>query len=469
MMSDLAYCKYSCACEAFNIDVYFKFNNTVVFNTENAKITKSCLASKKCREIVMITECSVEQYNGPAEIFRNCRGQILTIQGILSFFTGFPLTVYNNCKTSAGLNPFKYDQKDTCLIIDNVDFTSELIKMLERIEEEPKLIVTLLDRWRKAIFLRSESCDADLYYDEATLNFFHIFELFGECYAKELKDKLEKNIENMLEKHFKSFYLTETQVKQMANQNKKSINSILIGDQLNLSVKIKYFLEKYKMLDDNVSFFVDNIIKIRNAIAHGRITYQDKFIWPLPPFFNLAKDSYENIEFLFFITANMISKYIGINVWEKEWEEAKKNILPSKEIVESFINNKLTIENFNGSMLFDGNKYNITWRTLFYHYIKNPNKVFLENMEAKLKKYFQELHINEENAPDIFNISLLLADSEDIIIKGKAADNIKVIIKKNWYGWSDFKDAYSYLDFYHVKIKWYKDFLDSKGYLHLRK
>lgn len=158
----------------------------------------------------------------------------------------------------------------------------------------------MLDRWRKAIYLKEESCDADLYYDEATLSFFHIFELFGESIAAELKNKLENNIESMLYQHFKSYYFTEAQTKQMVEQNRKSVNSLLIGDFLNLAIKIKYFLEKYELLDDNVAFFIDNMIKVRNVIAHGRITYQKVFMWPLSPFFNLSKDSYENIEILFF-------------------------------------------------------------------------------------------------------------------------------------------------------------------------
>lgn len=467
-MPEVAYSQYFYACEALNIDVYFEFNNSIIFNTGKEIITHNGLSSKKCSELTVITECELEQYNGPAEISRYCRGAILTIQGIISFFTGFPLTVYNSCESSAGLTPVQYHKQDTHLKIEGVDFTSDLVKMLERINEEPELITTLLDRWRKAIYLKSESCDADLYYDEATLSFFHIFELFGECIGEELKCKLEKNIENMLEKHFKLYYLSETQVKQMVGQNKKTISSILIGDYLNLSIKIKCYLEKYKILDDNVAFFIDNMIKIRNAIAHGRITYQDKFIWPLPPFFNLAKDSYENMDFLFFMTAVMISKYIGISCWEEEWEEAKVYLLPPKVIIENFLDEKLIIEEFNGEMLFIGNQYNITWRTIFNHYLKNPKAAFLEKLEKKLKTYFMEIHIDEEKAPDTFNISLLFADSNDKCLKDKAIENIETIIIHQWYGWSNFKDAYSYLDFYNVNVKWYKEFLDRKDYLGLR-
>lgn len=464
-MSESVYDRHLYACKALDIDVYFRFNNSIVFSSEKDAITHDGVSSQKCREIVVLTESKIEKYNSLLEINRCCRGQILTIQGILSFFTGFPLTVYDSYESSAGRGAIQYKSQETHLIIENVDFTSDLIKMLERIKEEPQLIITLLDRWRKAVYLKYESCDADLYYDEATLNFFHIFELFGECYATELKSNLEKNIKDMLEKHFQSFYFNETQIREMTEQNKKAINSILIGDYLNLSIKIKYFLEKYELLDDNVSFFVDNMIKIRNAIAHGRITYQDKFIWPLSPFFNLAKDSYENIEFLFFMTAIMISKYVGINCWQEQWEEAKSFLLPPKDVLSRFINDTLVIEGLTSTMLLDGNQYNLTWRTIFNHYIKKPQKQFLQKIEKKLKRYFLETDIDEESAPDIFNMSLIFADSDDCDIKDKARENIKLIIKNRWYGWSNFKDAYSYLDFYNVNLKWYKEFLDCEGYI----
>ena len=333
---------------------------------------------------------------------------------------------------------------------------------------EPELIITLLDRWRKAIYLKEESGDADLYYDEAILSFFHIFELFGECVGIELKNKLEKNIENMLHQHFGSYYFTESKIKQMVEKNRKSVNSLLIGDFLNLAIKVKYFLEKYELLDDNVGFLIDNMIKVRNAIAHGRITYQKIFMWPLSPFFNLSKDSYENIEFLLFLSAEMISKYIGISCWEKEWNEMKKFLMPPNHIISAFLDNRLVIDNFNYDMLVQGNKYNITWRTLFNYYVKKPEKEIRECMEVAMKDSFMNTLIDEDNAPDIFNISIIFADSEDSDIKQKSVENVKTIISNSWHGWSNFKDAYTYLDFYSVTIDWYKEFLFNREYIEYR-
>lgn len=468
-MAQIAYSQYVLACEAYDIDVYFEYNDSVLFSTEKETISNDGLKSAKCRELIIITKCNLEQYNGPFEVSRFCRGNILILQGIISFFTGFPLTVYNNYESKAGIEPIQYEVQNSHLLIEGVDYTTNLKKMLEKINEEPNLLITLLDRWRKAIYLKEESQDADLFYDEAILSFFHILELFGDCINKELKANLDNDIENFLLSHFKIYYFSEKQIKQKVEENKRSISSILIGDYLNLAVKIKFFLDKYQMLDDNIAFFVDSMIKIRNAIAHGRITYQDKFIWPLPPFFSLAKDSYENIEFLFFMTARMISKYIGITCWEQEWEEARNYLLPPKNTLDSFLNNDLIVADFNKEMLFDGNKYNINWRTIFNHYIKNPKKDFLQKIEDRLKKYFIETQIIEENAPDLFNISIVFSDSTDTQIQNKAVENVKITIANQWYGWSNYKDAYSYLEFYNVSAIWYKSFLDKREYLNCTK
>ena len=75
---------------------------------------------------------------------------------------------------------------------------------------------------------------------------------------------------------------------------------------------------------------------------------------------------------------------------------------------------------------------------------------------------FIDTLVNEENAPYIFNISLILADSEKREIQEKAIENIKIIVKEDWHAWSNIRDAYIYLDFYSVDIMWYKKYLVEK-------
>ena len=343
-MKEKIYGQHFYDCESDSIDTYFEYGNSVVFSTDEKTIAYDGIESISCSKLTVISECMVEQYQGPSEVYRYFRGENLVIQGVISFFTGLPLTVYHSNIGSGGIVPITYKKQKTHLSIEGIDYTSDLEILLRKLADEPELIITLLDRWRKAIFLKFESSDADLYYDEATLSFFHILELFGDTVNKELKTKLEKNIEKMMQHHFANYYFNDIQIKQMVDQNKKAVNSLLIGDFLSLSVKVKYFLEKYELLDDNISCFIDNMIKVRNAIAHGRITYQKVFMWPLPPFFSLAKDSYENIEFLLFLTAVMISRYIGIKCWKKEWAETKNYLMPPQQIIKSFLEVEIYFE-----------------------------------------------------------------------------------------------------------------------------
>ncbi len=85
-----------------------------------------------------------------------------------------------------------------------------------------------------------------------------------------------------------------------------------------------------------------------------------------------------------------------------------------------------------------------------------------------MKDSFMNTPTDEDNAPDIFNISIIFADSEDSDIKQKAIENVKTIISNSWYGWSSFKDAYTYLDFYSVTVVWYKEFLLNEEYIECR-
>lgn len=461
-MSINAYNQHYYSCKSNSIEVYFEYNNSVVFDTGNIINAGDGYGINECKELSVITKCELEKSSPLSEMPRYSRNDNLVIQGIISFFTGFPLTVYDSQSSSSSVTPIEYNKQDTHLIIEGVDYTDELKKLLLKLDDEPELIITLLDRWRKAIYLKEQSFDADLYYDEATLNFFHIFELFGERFSNELKQKLENNIENMLDAHFKLFYFNESQVQQMVEQNKKSVSRLLIGDYLNLAIKLKFFLEKYDLLDDNVAFFVDNMIKVRNAVAHGRITYNKNFIWPLSPFYNLAKDSYDNVEFLFFLSAVMISRYIGISCWEPEWTEAKSFLMPPNNIIAAFFNAELDAHGLTNEMLCNGNKYNITWKTLFNYYVKNPKQAVREQLETVLKDSFLDTAIDEETAPDIFNISVIFSDSQNSDIKSKAIENIKAIIDNGWYGWPNISDAYTYLEFYSVPLNWYKSFLLEK-------
>lgn len=458
-MARLVYSEHYYNCEVDDIQVYFEYKNSVVFSTNKKTRALHGGFPVKCKLIKVISKCEIEDYAGIYEVNRKTRGDHLVIQGIISFFSGVPLTVYHADKSVCGNERIKYKKRKTKLKIGKIDCSNDLEILLKRLEEESELIISVLDRWRKAIYLVNESQDADLFYDEAILSFFHIIEVFAEKSQGEIKSKLQNNIDEMLFKYYKDCYLENAKIKQMVDNSKKAVYSLLIGDSLNLAVKAKYFLEKCDLLDNNSANFIDDMIKVRNAIAHGRISFQKVFMWPLSPFYNLSKDSYDKTDFLTFLTARMISKYIGINCWEDEWNEVKKHLMPPDSVVKSFIDNYMEYDDISQESLIYGNEYNITWRTLFNFYIKNPKIQNLNKILDATKECFIATTINKDNAPDIFNISLIFADSDKIEVKTKAIENIKFIINKQWYGWSNYKDAQILFEFYSVDVKWFKEYL----------
>ena len=106
-MSHKAYSSHNYICEPNNIDIYFEYNHSVIFNTSE----KTRLNGSRCKELLVITECELEEYYGVSEINRYSREDNLVIQGIISFFSGSPLTVYHAYSSATSVKPIKYEKQ----------------------------------------------------------------------------------------------------------------------------------------------------------------------------------------------------------------------------------------------------------------------------------------------------------------------------------------------------------------------
>ena len=60
----------------------------------------------------------------------------------------------------------------------------------------------------------------------------------------------------------------------------------------------------------------------------------------------------------------------------------------------------LYVENFD--MLFSGNKYNITWKTIFIYYIKNHKKVKRESFEKDRQHLYN--YLSPKELADMFDV-----------------------------------------------------------------
>lgn len=462
-MSKTIYNKEIYAYNFRNIELLFRYKNTVIYSTERETNVRTVQALFEGREFELVSSCIVEEHESAIESKRHMRSDVLTILGIVTYFVGIPLTVYHKSTgQSSIIEEFKVPDADNKLIIEGVDYTDQLNKILDCLKEDNGTVISLLDRWRKANYLEEESCDANLYHDESILNYFHIIELISEISGKKQKDILKNSVSDYIGKFYKDYYFfNENQLQSQVNSVKKVATEILIGRDLTLSHKIKYYLSNVGMYDQNVGYFIDEIIKTRNAIAHGRLTFQDKVLWPLPPFFCLANDSYETLSFLKFFTGRLIACYIGIDCWREEWEEAKMLLMPPETVFDDFLNNIEMYTEVSSESMTNVNIHNITWETVFKHYIGNTKKFGIDRLSNALKEMFLECDVSEENAGDLFNISVVFADSEDVGVQEKAIKNVLMIIEKQWYLWSNKKDVYGYLDYYKLTPSWYLEYLNS--------
>ncbi|WP_077857956.1 hypothetical protein [Clostridium sp. BL-8] len=456
-----------------SISVFLKYRNTIIYNKKNEKVNVSNSNGIFSAQVLeSISSIYMEKYNSGQDALSKCRPEFLVVQNIISFFGGIPITVYDEIGPSSWsiIDDYNYDlinkSNDIKLIIDDKDYTNQLLKLMEKLEDKSngndKLIISLLDRWRKANYLMLESCDANLYHDESILSYFHIIELFAETFSEELKKTLDDSMEKLLYSYYNdNLFYNEKQIRSKINSLKDITGEILIRKELSLAQKIKYFLKKYGLLDINVSNFIDLSIKVRNSIAHGRLTYKEEVIYPLPPFFYLANNSYNILEVLNFLTARMISAYIGIDCWKEEWEEEKGYLMPPADTLSGFLKDKNEFNSINEKSLCEGNEYNITWNTIFKHYIENPKKFNINRIMDSLKEYFINAIVTEENSKDILNISVVLSDCNDIEGKEKAINNVKYI-NDELVSRSELKDLNNYLEYNNVSSEWFKAYLYEK-------
>ena len=89
-MSKKSYSIYHYIYKGPVISLYFRLNNSTVYSKEN----KDC--DNWTQEIVVIIEYDIAEHESITELNRYCRRDLLIIQGIITFFTGIPLTVYNS-------------------------------------------------------------------------------------------------------------------------------------------------------------------------------------------------------------------------------------------------------------------------------------------------------------------------------------------------------------------------------------
>ncbi|QSX34264.1 hypothetical protein JYB87_03160 [Shewanella avicenniae] len=267
-------------------------------------------------------ESTLREYESiiDSEIFS--RSKYLVALGIASFVIDEPLDVFGSTSKSY-VSEGNIESVEPRFILDGVDNTQYLIEIIEKLtamkKHESDLFFSLLDRWRKARFMEKNSETSFIYTDEATLAYFHVLELLGDLYSKELKAKSDVMISTFVSAYNEEVLSLSGQSLEGENSSKTKLLSSLLSKDLSVTGKILYLLKKYDLYSNQTAFWIKNLVEARNSVAHGRRVFYDKSIFPVQPFFPLVTDTIYPLQFIRVLTANVISKHLGVHLYSNEW------------------------------------------------------------------------------------------------------------------------------------------------------
>ncbi|HEM5054762.1 TPA: hypothetical protein U1216_002191, partial [Streptococcus suis] len=230
------------------------------------------------------------------------------------------------------------------------------------------------------------------------------------------------------------------------NQKKKLLKEVLIGDFIPLKDRYKYFLSYHNLLDDRVSFFIDELIKVRNSLAHGRVAQNiDVMEYPLTPFYNITRLEGRLVTPIGILTAVSISKFIGIHIWEYEWNEIKQLLEPSPDLVVDFLEGRLDVD------INNKNEHNLTWYSLFLYYLTCKDK-WKKVIESRVKLELSKRQLKNLDLPNLYEIAVILIDTEDRQLFKMLSYVITKIVEGNEFRWSNYRDIFLYLEVRDIEI-----------------
>ena len=424
------------------------------FNFEGVKV----YTTKK--EIVFIGSIGSYETMSFQEVTAKCRPKIIAIFDIISFLIGDSITIYDINHQSYSVKPNE-DEVETKsnkfkFIFNDVDLSSQLRIILSKIENDKNTTLTLLDKWNKANYLLNVDDSHVLFLDETIINCFNIFELLADTTKKEYERFIDEQSKKLLFEFYTNVgNLDNNKINDKVNQKNRLIKEILVGEFLNLSDKFKYYLKKYRLLDENLSYFVDRIIKVRNSIAHGRIVSNLSVMeYPLTPFYNIVNPEANLVNPIIVLTGVLISKYIGIDIWEEEWEKIKEILEPNPVRVKEVIDGKLAID------INEKNQYNLTWYSVFLYYLSCKDKQ-RDNIELWFKEEIKKRKFETLDFYNLYEISVILITTQDYELYQILSKIISKIIKEDLCRWSSYRDIFLHLEVRNIVVEENKKKIDE--------
>jgi hypothetical protein len=409
------------------------------------------------------------------------RPSILIILSIISYLFDNPLTLYG---VSGGEIWDMYEKlgdetgiasadkkpneiKVSKFVHGHVDKSGEFLIILKAVYEKKEsvneFVVSLLSRWHKARYLEEQG-EASLYYEESFLVYFHIIELCSKHYSsqqsKEAQDQIDRFTKELLSTTLK---LRDNQLEQVSQEKRKAVRLILLPNgEISITSKICYFLDKVKLLDLKTQYFVEQVVKIRNTIAHSRPVNHKILNWPLPQFFSINGDVKDFICEMRTFTARMIGAYLLIESWIDKWADVHSYLDMPPEYIKKLISNNF-FESITPTDFLKGTIDGVKPSSLVKHFLSN--KMEFQELEIGLRSLMLNVEVDKESALEIFEAAIVLADSLDKGLSDRCRNIVVDIHEKKLVFYFTIKDVLRKIEQQGVKSTWFREWIKTGGHL----
>jgi hypothetical protein len=397
-------------------------------------LLNSCVYSEG-NKIVIAISSELESYENITRIAEIGRPKYLIILGILSFVTDKVFSVFSPMKNSYVVGDLPYKDDKMKFIYEDENYSEQVRNIKETLKNmkinSQELIFSALDRWRKARYMEQESENNYLYNDELYIAFFHVIELL----AEEYKNKVDKQCEILTEKYindiFDTLFIKE---RDKLNTNKQLIKEIMYSP-LSVATKIKKMLSTFQLKTDKVSTLITTLIKERNNVAHGISAFQNKVLFPLPPFFPLVKNR-EKFQFILVktLSARVIDKHLGSDLWKDKWKNLQRNLPPTATKIKERI--KLIVNQTNDININDFTKVG-TPETIYYYVLQK--KISIQEIEDFFTRFI-DLNFNSKIIERLLPLLIILLESKKEKIALKSELLIIELLNQNKISKSDVRD-----------------------------
>jgi hypothetical protein len=453
---------------SFDENVSFSFlyqNCRVTTATDLSSLGRNEVDEDVSGYFIISIDTTIKDFESVSDAAAHARPMLLIALDILSLFIDRPITPFESgFGTSYVTADLPIQAEDPRLILDGDDYSNELKTFLETLgNAEPnkkRFFYSLMDRWRKAAYMQEESEESQEYDDEAVIAYFHVLELIAEESVNELTASIKAKIEQSLLDIYSGLMHFEGNYLSGIIDQKKTLNNQLILSDLPIAGKILFALQKLGIMSKRLKYFLGNWIKDRNSVAHGRRVYQDRVIFPVPPFFPNAKLIDFSLNTLRTLTAHVICTLMRSEIYNERWAEEHLSLIPTPEEIRDFISYKrfdeLTNDQFTNGEVYSINPGSISWYLVDKKLNPNVGKLALQ-------KFFTNIDLqNSDQVNQAVVGAVILADfttNEDL---QKCQEIIIAAYENRWHPFINLRELLSFLEYNNHFPKFLEEMIVTK-------